>query len=134
MKYHNKPLDTPDGKFDSRWEHDRWLALRAMERAGTIERLSRQVRFEVIPAQFAPETIGPRGGRHGGKCLEKKCEYIADFVYWQDGEMVVEDAKGMQTPEYVIKRKLMLWQHGIQIREVHKDAGYRSGSRKQRAD
>ena len=32
--------------------------------------------------------------------------------------MIVEDAKGVRTPEYVIKRKLMLWVHGIKVHEV----------------
>ena len=31
---------------------------------------------------------------------------------------VVEDAKGVRTPEYIIKRKLMLYLHGIRVREV----------------
>ena len=34
-----------------------------------------------------------------------------------EGE-VVEDVKGKRTPEYVIKRKLMLYRHGIRIHEV----------------
>ena len=44
--------------------------------------------------------------------------YIADFAYMQDGKYIVEDTKGVKTPEYVIKRKLMLWLQGIRIREV----------------
>jgi hypothetical protein len=34
------------------------------------------------------------------------------------GETVVEDTKGFRTKDYVIKRKLMLWVHGIKIHEV----------------
>ena len=50
---------------------------------------------------------------------ERKCEYIADFVYTdKDGNTIVEDAKGVRTPEYKIKRKLMLYRHGIKIKEV----------------
>lgn len=46
-------------------------------------------------------------------------KYVADFVYKdENGEEVVEDVKGMRTKEYIIKRKLMLWQYGIQVREV----------------
>lgn len=45
--------------------------------------------------------------------------YIADFVYTDaaTGKLVVEDAKGMRTRDYIIKRKLMLYIHGIKIRE-----------------
>lgn len=52
------------------------------------------------------------------KLLEKSLSYYADFVYYRDGELVVEDAKGMKTKEYIIKRKLMLSIHGIRIKEV----------------
>ena len=46
--------------------------------------------------------------------------YLADFVY-QDvktGEWIVEDAKGHKTEAYIIKRKLLLYIHGIRIKEV----------------
>ena len=50
--------------------------------------------------------------------IERGVYYIADFVYYRDGEYVVEDAKGVRTKEYIIKRKLMLYVHGIKIKEV----------------
>lgn len=37
--------------------------------------------------------------------LERGVYYIADFVYYRDGEYVVEDTKGVRTKEYIIKRK-----------------------------
>ena len=49
---------------------------------------------------------------------ERACKYIADFVYIENGKQIVEDTKGVKTPLYVVKRKLMLWVHGIKIREV----------------
>ena len=64
---------------------------------------------------------GPNKGRFKpGKLLERKCSYVADFVYWdlENNCMVVEDAKGMRTKEYIIKRKLMLYEYGIRIKEV----------------
>ena len=46
-------------------------------------------------------------------------DYVADFVYLDEqGKTVVEDAKGVRTKDYIIKRKLMLWLHNIRIREV----------------
>ena len=44
--------------------------------------------------------------------------YVADFVYEDNGDTVVEDTKGMRTKEYVIKRKLMLYRYGIRIKET----------------
>ncbi len=36
---------------------------------------------------------------------ERKCSYIVDFAYEENGELVVEDVKGYRTREYVVKRK-----------------------------
>jgi hypothetical protein len=65
------------------------------------------VKFELIPAQ-----------RIDGKVVERACGYVADFVYMENGQQVVEDTKGMRTQEYRLKRKLMLWVHGIRIKET----------------
>lgn len=102
-KYHNKRKDG----FDSLKERQRWYELRLMERAGKIQGLERQIRFELIPAQY-----------QNGKCVERRCDYVADFTYWQDGKFVVEDCKGFRTDVYKIKRKLMLWRHNIRIKET----------------
>lgn len=104
--------------FDSRKEFNRWRELQILEAAGRIENLRRQVPFELIPEQRELDVLGPRGGRKPGKLIERSCKYIADFVYRQDGKTIVEDCKGMRTPEYKIKRKLMLWRHGIRILET----------------
>lgn len=89
--------------FDSKKEFFRWCELRIMERAGKISDLKRQVSYELIPKQK----------------VERACTYVADFVYIDEhGETVVEDAKGVRTDAYRIKRKLMLWVHGIKIQEV----------------
>lgn len=105
-KYHNKRIVTPDGKFDSKREYERWCELKLLQRAGQISGLKRQVRYNLVPIQHAK-------GRN-----ERAIDYIADFVYRKDGQMVVEDVKGKRTSEYIIKRKLMLYVHGIAIREV----------------
>ena len=89
-----------------------------MEQSGLISDLQRQVKFVLIPAQREPDTVGKRGGIIKGRLIEHECAYIADFTYRQDGELVVEDAKGMRTPEYIIKRKMMLYFHKIRIKEV----------------
>ena len=50
--------------------------------------------------------------------IEKACKYVADFTYHENGDLVVEDAKGVKTEAYRIKKKLMLKEYGIKIREV----------------
>lgn len=105
--------------FDSRREARRYSELKLLERAGEISDLELQVKFVLIPAQKEPDRIGARGGIIKGKTIERECCYIADFVYKdKSGVQVVEDAKGMKTEVYKIKRKLMLFVHGIQIKEV----------------
>lgn len=112
-------------EYDSKREANRHMELLLLQRAGEIHNLERQVRFELVPTQREPDTIGKRGGVHKGKLIEKEVDYVADFVYIdKTGEKVVEDVKGYRDPssavyaKFVIKRKLMLWIHGIRIREV----------------
>lgn len=92
-----------------------------LQRGGMISELRTQVPFELIPTQREPDTVGKRGGIKQGKCIERSCVYYADFVYKdKNGAQVVEDAKSppTRTEDYVIKRKLMLWVHGIRVIEV----------------
>ena len=118
-KYHSKKVVVDGMTFDSQKELRRWNALRLMEKSGQITDLKRQVKYVLIPAQREPDKIGPRGGVIKGKLLERECAYMADFVYLdKNGNTVVEDTKGVRTTEYVIKRKLMLYVHGIKIVEV----------------
>lgn len=107
MKYHAKKTELDGITFDSRKEAQRYAELRLLERSGAIHNLRRQVRYELIPAQ-----------KKDGKTIERACHYIADFVYTENGKTVVEDVKGYRTKEYVLKRKLMLQVHGIEVREV----------------
>ena len=97
--------------FDSRHEAERWIELRYMDRAGLIYELQRQVPFVLIPTQRDEVT---------GKLLEKETKYYADFTYRdrQTHKLVVEDAKGCKTEAYRLKKKLMLYRHGVQIVEV----------------
>lgn len=118
-KYHAKQTEVDGIRFDSAGEARRYSELRLLERSGEIHDLRRQVPFVLIPTQREPSTVGPRGGVRVGKCIEQSVVYYADFVYrTRSGETVVEDTKGVRTEAYKIKRKLMLWIHGIRIREV----------------
>lgn len=117
-KYHSKKITIDGNTFDSRKEYRRFCELSLLQRAGAITDLHRQVEFELIPAQREPDTIGVRGGVKKGKTLELAVKYVADFVYKENGKTIVEDTKGFKTKDYIIKRKLMLWVHGIKIKEV----------------
>ena len=107
-KYGNKKITYNGIVFDSIKEKDRYVELRLLERAGAISDLQRQVKYMLIPAQ--------RGDN--GKVIEKAVFYIADFVYSQNGQIIVEDTTGVKTKDYILKRKMMLYFHGIKIKEV----------------
>lgn len=108
-KYKNRKVSYNGEEYDSVKEYRRHDELKLLQRAGKISGLERQVKFELIPSQ-----------KLGGKVVERACSYIADFVYVKDGETIVEDVKSKitKTPEYIIKRKLMLFLKGIRIKEV----------------
>lgn len=107
-KFKNKKVKTEDGTFDSKFEYSRWVELKAMEKAGLIEDLRRQVSYTLI------------GTQKGELRTERPVKYNADFVYYENGKLVVEDtkSKATKTPEYIIKRKLMKFIHGIEVKEV----------------
>jgi len=108
-KYANQPTVVDGIRFDSKAEAKRWCELQMLIKAGRVHDLQRQVRYVLIP-----KTARPSGGH------ERECAYLADFVYLdvKTGRRVVEDVKGAATPEYKLKRKLMLWVHGLEISEV----------------
>jgi len=93
-KYGAKKTTVDGITFDSKWEAQRWGELQAMERGGLVRDLERQVKYDIVV--------------NG----EKICRYIADFKYKMvddDGSTkeVVEDAKGFETADFKIKKKLM---------------------------
>tara|TARA_A100000171_G_C2110800_1_gene134928 strand:- start:560 stop:937 length:378 start_codon:yes stop_codon:yes gene_type:complete len=101
-KYGNKKVTVDGIKFDSRWESQRYLYLKSLERAGTVKDLELQVKFPIVI--------------NG----EKICSYIADFRYKRQNQQdewydIVEDAKGFETPEFKLKKKLMKAVHGVEI-------------------
>ena len=131
-KQGNKKIERDGMTFDSIAEARRYQELLLMQRAGTITDLRCQVAFELIPAQYEEVPTGEfyKIGKRKGQpkmnrvCVEKSLKYIADFVYKQYGETVVEDVKGYKDPrsvpyaKFVIKRKLMLERFGVRVREV----------------
>lgn len=123
---HHAVITIVDGeKFHSKKEADRWCELRIAEKKGLISNLRRQVPYELIPAQYEEVYIdevykrGPNKGKRKKKkvCVEQSVVYYADFVYDVNGETIVEDVKGQKLPDYIIKRKLMLYIHRIKVVE-----------------
>ena len=106
-KYGNYKTEYDGIVFDSRKEAQRYAELKLLQRAGLIRDLKLQVPFELIPKQ-----------ERDGKCVQRSVKYIADFVYFKDGQMVVEDTKGMRTDVFKLKKKMMLWLWDIDVVEV----------------
>ena len=111
-KYRNKKVLVDGVAFDSKKEAKRYRELKLMEDAGMISRLERQVKFDLLPNQKDPD----------GKVIERKVQYVADFVYMKNGKVVVEDVKGYRDGGayrvFVIKRKLMLYRFGLHVIEI----------------
>jgi len=102
-KFRAKKTEFMGMKFDSKWEAERYGQLHKKFEAGEIEDLERQVRFNIVV--------------NGHKI----CAYVADYTYFERDEnderhFVVEDAKGVETPEFKLKKKLMLAANDIDIR------------------
>ena len=87
-------------KFDSKKEAARYSQLKLMEKSGAIKDLELQPRYDLII--------------NGQKCGF----YKADFRYFESGKEVVEDVKGMKTPMYNLKKKLIRAIYGIEIFET----------------
>lgn len=117
-KYGAKKVEYNGMVFDSKRECRRYQELEILQQIGAISELRTQVKFVLIPAQREPDKVGKRGGKIKGDLIEREVSYIADFVYVENDKTVVEDAKGMRTPEYILKRKMMLYFYGIRIKEV----------------
>lgn len=126
-KYKNTIITIGSKVFDSKKESKRWQELCLLQRAGQITDLQRQVKFVLIPTQYEkfPRYSKKTGKRlkDGIRTLEQECSYVADHVYKDiNGKLHVEDVKGYKGggayAVFSIKRKLMLYVHGIVVEEV----------------
>lgn len=137
-KFNNKVMETPDGKFDSKGEWQRWLFLKDAEGKGLIEGLRRQVKYSLIPTQYRDEVVHLKTkDKIVKRVAEREITYTADFVYdkvvkctvasiggadvpGERRELVVEDFKGFPNDRWPLKKAMMLYFHGIAVREVKK--------------
>lgn len=121
-KYRNKKVTVDGQTFDSKKEANRYFNLKLLEKGGVIKNLQTQVKYVLIPAQYEGTgeyyTKGKHKGEEKKRLVEHEISYVADFVYEQDGETIVEDTKGFRTDIYIAKRKMMLYFHGIKVKEI----------------
>jgi len=104
-KYHAKKTEFNGIKFDSKHERDRYVELLLMEKAQAIQDLKTQVRFPLIPKS-----------KYG-----REIYYLADFTYYENGKLVVEDAKSPITHKnriYRLKFRMMQETYNITIKET----------------
>jgi ribosomal protein S8 len=86
--------------FASIREANRYDVLRLLEETGNISDLELQPAF--------------RFAENGRACFT----YRADFRYLDNGRVVIEDCKGVRTPVYRLKKKLIEARFGIEILET----------------
>lgn len=101
-KYHAIPTEIDGIKFASRKEALRYRQLSLMERGKAIQDLKMQVAYPLI-----------KKSKYG-----REIKYVADFTYYENGHLVVEDVKGVRTPVYKLKKRLMAEIYNIEIKET----------------
>jgi len=99
-KYNAHKCELDGYKFDSLAEGRYYQGLKLMLLNGDIHDLEVHPKFEIMV----------NGTRIGN--------YYADFRYFENGVQVIDDVKGVRTPVYKLKRKLVEAIYGVKIREI----------------
>ncbi len=114
-KYGAKRTTVGQHTFDSKAEAERYKELLILARANLITGL------ELQPVFMLQESF-----MHDGKRI-RSIKYVADFKYvtsLPNGQVVVEDVKGVQLPVFRLKRKLFLKRFpDIELRIVRRGGG-----------
>ena len=96
-KYNAVRTECDGIKFASKKEKGRYLQLKLLKEQGQVVFFLMQTPFHLM----------------GG------IKYVADFmVFWTDGNITIEDVKGIKTPVYIAKKKMVESIYPIQIQEV----------------
>lgn len=98
-KYNNRKTQIDMYVFDSALEAKRYKQLVLLQKAKKIQDLELQPHF-LLQENF----------KKNGKTY-RKIEYIADFKYIENGQVVVEDVKGKETEVFKLKRKMFEYQY-----------------------
>lgn len=99
-KYNAKPVVIDGLRFASTKEGNRYKELKLLEMVHQIKGLRTQPKYPIYVNGI------------------KICNYIADFEYLDGFRCVVEDVKGVKTPIYRLKKKLVEAIYAIKITEV----------------
>lgn len=105
MKYGNKPTTINGIRFASKKEAHRYIILMEDLRLGRITQLEAQPEYKIWTMRLDGTEVAV------GK-------YIADFRYKRGGIEIIEDVKGVRTPVYKLKKKLVEARYGIRILET----------------
>jgi hypothetical protein len=96
-KFRAKPCEADGIKFASKKEHKRYQQLKILQNSGEILFFLRQVPFH----------------------LQAGVKYVCDFVvFWTNGEITIEDVKGVKTDMYIVKKKMVEATYPITITEI----------------
>lgn len=104
-KYNNRVFERDGMKWDSAAEYERYLVLRDKLAQGDITALVVKPTYELHPAYKL----------YGQRKRQPAITYTPDFEYVQDGVLVTEDVKGVETAVFRIKRKLFEARYGREI-------------------
>lgn len=110
-KYNSKRIEKDGMKFDSAKEYKRYIELIAMMQRGEISELKCQVKF----------VLAPKVKLEGEKRAKPELRYYADFTYFMNGQLIIEDVKSAATRKlatYRMKKHMLFVVHGISITEV----------------
>jgi len=109
QKYKSKKTKIDGHTFPSRMEAKRYLQLKQLEKAGEVDKFILQPSFELQPSfKWRGET-------------QRAITYVADFgVWYPDGTITVEDTKGMETPVFKIKKKMLHYHYPeVNLKVIH---------------
>lgn len=96
-KFRAKPCAEDGIKFSSQKERQRYRELKLLKKSGEILFFLRQVPFH----------------------LQAGVKYVCDFVvFWANGEVTIEDVKGVKTDMYILKKKMVEATYPITITEI----------------
>lgn len=107
-KYRAQKITIDGITFASKAEGQYYTQLKLLQRAGEVKEFKLQPRYKLLPTF-----------RKNGKTI-RGIDYVADFlVTYRDGHQELIDVKGMRTPVYTMKKKMMEYQYpDLTIKEV----------------
>ena len=111
MKYFSSKVKMYGMTFDSKTEASHYMKLKTRQDNGEITNLQLQVEFEIIPKLVVDELkVLKTKTKLVHKVLERAAHYTADFVYEENGKIIIEEVKSrgtMLARDYPLRRKLI---------------------------